>query len=287
MGFFSKLKNIFKSADTKTRERLIEEYEDVFLESDFGSSLSASLSEVLQERAKKEGVKDDEGFRRIIKEELSTYIKTYSYKPEKGKLSLCLLLGVNGSGKTTTSAKLALRFKNEGYSVMLSAADTFRAAAISQVKIHSEKLDVDVTAPLNAGNPAAVIYESFQNAEKRKTDIIIADTAGRLHTKDNLLKEMQKIDKIVHSRISKEQYVKFLVLDGTSGQNLYSQAQNFDEALGIDAIILTKLDSGAKGGGVLRILKELHLPIAYICTGEGYNDIEEFDKDKFIEGLLD
>lgn len=287
MGFFSKLKNIFKSADTKTRERLIEEYEDVFLESDFGSSLSASLSEVLQERAKKEGVKDDEGFRRIIKEELSTYIKTYSYTPEKGKLSLCLLLGVNGSGKTTTSAKLALRFKNEGYSVMLSAADTFRAAAISQVKIHSEKLDVDVTAPLNAGNPAAVIYESFQNAEKRKTDIIIADTAGRLHTKDNLLKEMQKIDKIVHSRISKEQYVKFLVLDGTSGQNLYSQAQNFDEALGIDAIILTKLDSGAKGGGVLRILKELHLPIAYICTGEGYNDIEEFDKDKFIEGLLD
>lgn len=287
MGFFSKLKNIFKSSATKTRERLLEEYEDVFLESDFGSALSSSLSETLLERAKKEGITDDEGFKKIIKEELSPYIKEYRPNVQKGKRTLFLLVGVNGSGKTTTSAKLANLYKNEGYRVMLSAADTFRAAAISQVKIHSEKLNVDVTAPLNAGNPAAVIYESFQNAEKNQTDIIIADTAGRLHTKDNLLKEMQKIDKIVHSKIDKECYVKFLVLDATSGQNLFSQATNFDEALGIDALILTKLDSGAKGGGVLKVLKELHLPIAYICTGEGYDDIEEFDKNKFIEGLLD
>lgn len=286
MGFFSKFINLFKSAQTIERERTIEEFEDLFMESDFGSSLSFSLSEVLSKKAKEQKVSSESDIKKIIIDELSKYISEFKYVPPRNTLSLILLLGVNGSGKTTTTAKLALKYKNEGYKTLMAAADTFRAAGMEQVVIHGEKLGIDVIAPKNAGGPAAVIYDALDNGKSKNSEIIIADTAGRLHTKENLIRETQKIDKIVKSKIDSDNYKKFLVLDGIHGQNLFSQAEVFDKALGIDALVITKMDSGAKGGGVIRISKELSLPIAFIGTGEGYNDLAPFSTASFLENLL-
>ena len=286
MGLFTKFLNLFKSGDAKEREANVEEYEDLFLESDFGSSLSYHLSELLLKKAKEDKVKDASSIRNIIKDELSSLITSFDFEPQRGDLSVALLLGVNGSGKTTTAAKLGKLFKNKGYSVILGAADTFRAAASEQLVLHGERLSIPVVAPVNAGNPAAVVYDTLDAAASKKSELALIDTAGRLHTKDNLIKEMQKVDKIVNSRVDKEHYYKFLVLDATSGQNLFNQASVFTTSLGIDAIILTKLDSGSKGGAVIRISKELNLPIVYTCTGEGYDDIKKFDKDEFLENLL-
>lgn len=286
MGFFSKLLNVFKSSTSKEREHNVEEYEDLFLESDFGSSISSSLSEVLLKKAKEQKASTSDELKNIIKTELSAYINAYPVHLDHNECSIILLFGVNGSGKTTTSAKLAKMYKNEGYNVLLSAADTFRAAASEQLCIHGKNLNIDVVSLPKAGGPSAVVYESLDIAPKKHTEVIITDTAGRLHTKENLIKEMQKVDKIVNARVKKENYLKFLVLDATSGQNLYSQAEVFNSSLNIDALILTKLDSGSKGGAVVRIAKDLKLPIAYICKGEGYDDIEVFNKDAFLESLI-
>ena len=286
MGFFAKFLNIFKSSAQQERERNVEEYEDVFLEADFGSAISYELSETLMKRAKEEKQSDGDSLKHIIKEELSKYIKSYDVNIEKDKCSVFMLFGVNGVGKTTTAAKLAKLYKKDNFRVLLSAADTFRAAASEQLLLHGERLGIEVISPPKAGNPAAVVYDTLDAAQKRNTEVVVVDTAGRLHNKENLIKEMQKVDKIVNGRIEKQNYLKFLVLDTISGQNLYSQATIFNEALNIDALILTKLDSGAKGGAVVRIAKELNLPIAYICTGEGYDDIEKFDKEKFLENLI-
>lgn len=286
MGFFSKFINLFKTANTVERERNVEEFEDLFMESDFGAALSYSLSKTLLKKAKELKVYSENDIKKIISDELSNYITEYKFIPPKNETSLILLLGVNGSGKTTTCAKLALKYKNEGYKTLLAAADTFRAAGMKQVVIHAEKLGVDVIASEKSIPPAAVIYDALDAAKSKGSEIIIADTAGRLHTKENLIKETQKIDKIVKSKINEKNYVKFLVLDGTHGQNLFSQAEIFDKALGIDALVVTKLDSGAKGGGLIKISKELSLPIAFTGYGEGYEDLAAFNRDKFLENLL-
>jgi fused signal recognition particle receptor len=201
--------------------------------------------------------------------------------PEKGKLSVYLILGVNGVGKTTSIAKLATYYGKKDYKVVMAAADTFRAAAIDQLDLHAKRTGTRIVRQENGSDPGAVIYDAISSAQAKGDDIILCDTAGRMHNKENLVKELQKIDKIIKNRIAPECYKKILVIDATTGQNAISQAHIFNEAVGLDALILTKYDSASKAGALVQI----GLPIAFVGTGEHYEDIHVFDKDEFLAGL--
>jgi fused signal recognition particle receptor len=189
-----------------------------------------------------------------------------------------LLLGVNGVGKTTTAAKLARLYRDEyGRKPILAAADTFRAAAIDQLRIHGERLGVRVIAHQHGGDPAAVVYDALEAAGAGGGNLIIADTAGRMHTKAGLVEELKKIDRVVESRAADAGYIKWLVLDATTGRNALAQAEIFHEAVSLSGVILTKYDSSARGGVVFSLASELKLPVVYLCTGEAYGDIHPFD----------
>jgi fused signal recognition particle receptor len=190
---------------------------------------------------------------------------------------MILLLGVNGVGKTTTAAKLADRYRALGRKPILAAADTFRAAAIDQLRIHGERLNVRVVAHNHGGDPAAVVYDAAEAALAGGGDLIIADTAGRMHTKTALVEELKKIDRVVEPRIPKAGYLKWLVLDATTGRNALAQAEIFNQAIALDGVILTKFDSSARGGVVFSLGTELKLPVIFICYGEAYGDIKPFD----------
>jgi fused signal recognition particle receptor len=191
------------------------------------------------------------------------------------------VLGVNGVGKTTSIAKMATYYKNEGYKVVMAAADTFRAAAIDQLELHAQRTGVRIVRQENGSDPGAVIYDAISSAQARGDNLILCDTAGRMHNKENLVRELQKIDKVIRNRIKPENYKKILVIDATTGQNSISQAQIFNEAVGIDALILTKYDSAAKAGALVQI----GLPVAFVGTGEHYEDMHVFDKDEFLTSL--
>ena len=216
-----------------------------------------------------------------MKELLGDKVSGTELVPKKGKLNVYLILGVNGVGKTTSIAKMASYYGKKGYKVVMAAADTFRAAAIDQLDLHAQRTGTRIVRQENGSDPGAVVYDAISSALAKGDDLILCDTAGRMHNKENLVKELQKIDKIIRNRIEPDCYKKILVVDATTGQNSISQAQIFNDAVGLDALILTKYDSASKAGALVQI----GIPIAFVGTGEHYEDIHVFDKDEFLTGL--
>ena len=283
--FGEKIKSLF--GGRKIDEAFFEELEDTLIEGDLGARLTEEISDKLREIAKKEGITEASELQSRMKDILSEYIQSYDAEPKKGELSVFMILGVNGVGKTTTIAKMSKYFTREGYKVLLAAGDTFRAAAVDQLDIHAERLGMRIVKHQMGSDPGAVIYDAITSAAAQGDDLILADTAGRMHNKENLMRELKKMDKVIHARgVKDENYGKFLVIDATTGQNGVSQATLFNEAVKLDGIILTKYDSAAKGGALVQIGRMLSLPVVFVCVGEGYDDIRRFDKDEYLDSLL-
>jgi len=294
MNFSEKIKSFFTRVPVLSPE-FFEELSDLLVEGDLGAQESYSMVELLQERCKKEKIFLPEDARCKLAELLEETLLMAKAPLEplepltlpNDRLTVILLLGVNGVGKTTTAAKLAHFYQNSGKKPVLAAADTFRAAAIDQLKIHGERLGLRVVAHQQGGDPAAVVYDAIEAAGK--SGLVIADTAGRMHTKSALVEELRKIDRVVELKAAGLQstgarYVKYLTLDATTGRNAFAQAEIFCEAVSPEAAILTKYDSTAKGGVVFSLASAasgLRLPVAYLCTGEKYGDIRVFDPHTF------
>ncbi|MDR2178465.1 MAG: signal recognition particle-docking protein FtsY [Treponema sp.] len=285
--FAGRVKSFF-SVRAAVSDDLFDELADLLVEGDFGAAGAFRMADKLRDYAKKEKIGGAGELRKalalFLEESLNQAGKAATLETGDRSLGIILLLGVNGVGKTTTAAKLACRLRDSGgASPILAAADTFRAAAIPQLKIHGERLGIRVVAHRQGGDPAAVIYDAIEAARAGKDNLIIADTAGRMHTKSALVEELKKIDRVVESRagLSAGRCLKYLVLDATTGRNALAQAEIFHDALSLDAAILTKHDSGARGGVVFSLAEELKLPVAYICNGERYQDIAPFDPKNF------
>lgn len=289
MVFFKKLgeklKNLFSGA--KIDDEFFDNLEDTLIEGDLGAKLTSLVSDELKKKVKEEKITDPSLLQQEMKKILSPYISSLNVDIPKDELSLFLMLGVNGVGKTTTIAKLSSYYSRKGNKVLLAAADTFRAAAVEQIDIHAERLNMRIVKSRTGADPGSVIFDAITSASSHGENLILADTAGRMHNKENLLKELQKIDKIIRARgIKEENYHRFLVIDATTGQNGLSQAHLFNEAVPVSGIILTKYDSLAKGGALLQIGRELSIPVAFICNGEKYDDIAPFDKEEFLNQLV-
>jgi len=288
--FGERIKSFF-SGGSAVSEEILEDLCDVLIEGDFGAQEAYKTAELLKERCKKEkvqaGMSDGTSdvllkLAEILEEELQKAKPHEAVSSSSSGFTAILILGVNGTGKTTTAAKLASLYKEEyNKKVILAAADTFRAAAIDQLKIHGQKLDVRVVAHKQGGDPAAVVFDALEAAMSGGTDVVIADTAGRMHTKSALVEELRKIDRVVEQKAAGARYLKYLVLDATTGRNAYAQAEVFHSAVALDGVILTKYDSSARGGVVFSLASGLHLPVVYLCTGEKYGDIEIFDPQKY------
>lgn len=272
----AKLKQLFTFKKTLDQQ-FFDNLEDLLIEGDFGAKNAMMISDEVNERKPK----TEEEFLGIVRELLNDKIEGIELEPKKDDLTVYLVLGVNGVGKTTSIAKLATHYKSEGHKVVLAAADTFRAAAIDQLELHAQKTGTRIVRQENGSDPGAVIYDAISSAMAKGDNLILADTAGRMHNKENLVKELQKIDKVIRNRVKPENYKKILVIDATTGQNSISQAQIFNDAVGLDALILTKYDSAAKAGALVQI----GIPVAFVGTGEHYEDIHEFDKDEFLTSL--
>ena len=214
-------------------------------------------------------------------------MKSVDLQPRKEDTTVYMFLGVNGAGKTTSAAKLARYYTNAGHSVVLAAADTYRAAAIEQLSYHGEKLGVRVVSHQHGADPSAVVFDAASAVSAKGGGLVIADTAGRLHNKENLVRELQKIDRVAAQKASEGAYKKLIVLDATTGQNAMRQAEVFHEAVGVDAAVLTKYDSTAKGGIAVSLGRELGIPVAFVCTGEKYEDIELFSPEKYVDEFLE
>jgi fused signal recognition particle receptor len=280
-SFAGRLRNFFGLGRTISEE-LFEDLEDLLVEGDFGPAEACTLTDKLRERCRAEKIAEAEAVRRILAEllagELLAAPRDGMLPLVPGELMVILLLGVNGVGKTTTAAKLAFRFQTlYRRRPILAAADTFRAGAVDQLRIHGERLALRVVAHKQGGDPAAVIYDAMEAARAGGGDCIIADTAGRMHTKTALVEELKKIDRVVESRLSGGPYLKWLVLDATTGRNALVQAETFHGAVSLDAVILTKFDSGARGGVAFSLARSLGLPVVFVCNGEKYGDIRDFD----------
>lgn len=283
--FGEKLKSLF--GGRKIDEEFFDELEDTLIEGDLGARLTDEIITELRETARREKITEAGDLQSRMKEILSGYIKPFETAPQHGKLNVYMILGVNGVGKTTTIAKMAKRYSKDGYKVLLAAGDTFRAAAVDQLDIHANRLGMRIVKQQMGSDPGAVIYDAITSAEAHGDELILLDTAGRMHNKENLMKELQKMDKVIHARgVADECYKKFLVIDATTGQNGVSQAMLFNEAVKLDGVILTKYDSAAKGGSLFQIGRLLNLPVLFVCVGEGYDDIRPFDKDEFITALM-
>lgn len=282
-----RLRELFRSREYDGE--FFQELEDALIEADVGVHVASQTITALKETARKDSIKTREGLQEALKALLRKHIlgaRGISLVP--GAVNVLLVLGVNGVGKTTTIAKLARYFRdNEGIDrILLVAGDTFRAAAIEQLSILGQRLDLPVIAQDPGADPGAVIFDGISSAAARGIPLVIADTAGRLHTRDALIKELGKIDKIVTSRTGGKGYQKILILDATTGQNSLAQAEVFHEAVGIDSIILTKIDSTAKGGMVIPISRELGIPVSFVGDGEKLDDLEVFDPDLYLESLV-
>ncbi|MCK5152729.1 MAG: signal recognition particle-docking protein FtsY [Spirochaetales bacterium] len=281
----TKLKKLF--IREKLSDDFYEDLEELLIEGDLGAITTIELINQLKQEVKTSKVVNESDFMQFVKNYLSNIILSYDYSPLLDKMNLILILGVNGVGKTTSIAKLANYFRTE-YKIdsVLSAGDTFRAAAIDQLLYHGNKLNMRVVHQQHGSDPGAVIYDTIDSAVSRGENIIIADTAGRMHNRENLVKELKKIDKIIRSKTPAEGYKKILVIDATTGQNGLRQAESFHEAVGLDGIILAKYDSASKGGIVISISRDLGIPVLFLGTGEGYTDFSKFNKEHFLNNLL-
>ena len=302
MGFFDKLKqglNKTKAAFTekvdnvfanfrKVDEELMEELEEALISADVGVNTSVEIIDKLRDSAKHKNITDTDELKDELKAIISDMMDKDSPVSESSdNLEIILVIGVNGVGKTTSIGKLAYKFKQEGKNVLLAAADTFRAAAIDQLQIWADRCGLDLIKQDEGADPAAVVFDAVTAANKRKTDVLIIDTAGRLHNKKNLMSELQKIMKVASREAPKAKKEVYLVLDATTGQNALSQAKLFGEIADITGIILTKLDGTAKGGVVIAITNEQDIPVKYVGIGEGIDNLEEFVPADFARALLD
>ncbi|WP_035290670.1 signal recognition particle-docking protein FtsY [Clostridium sp. KNHs214] len=297
-GFFNKL----KEGLTKTRDGLsnklgdmlnlaitidddlYEELEEILITADIGVETSLKIIDKLKEKIKEEKIKDPQQIKPCLKEIL---IEMLGESREEQKFpKVMLVIGVNGVGKTTSIGKLANNFKREGNKVLIAAGDTFRAAAIDQLEVWSGRAGVDIVKHQEGSDPAAVVFDAIQAAKARHMDVLICDTAGRLHNKKNLMNELQKINRIVEKEFSNGNKETLLVVDATTGQNGVQQAKQFKEICNVDGIILTKLDGTAKGGVVISIKDVLGIPVKYIGVGEGVDDLQEFNAKEFVEALF-
>ncbi len=285
-GLGRRLRELFQSRQFDGK--FLDDLEDALIEADLGVRLASETIEALREAARTDGINTRDGLRQALKTLLRQHILSADLAIVPDVLNVLLVLGVNGVGKTTTIAKLARYFQTaRGVdNILLVAGDTFRAAAIDQLKILGQRLGMPVVAQEPGADPGAVIFDGIASATARGVHLVIADTAGRLHTRDALVKELAKIDKIVQSRAAGAAYRKLLVLDATTGQNSLAQAEVFHKAVGIDSIVLTKLDSTAKGGMVVPICRELGVPVSFIADGEKLDDLRPFDTELYLESLL-
>ncbi len=281
-----KLRELLSSRDFS--EELFQDLEDAMIEADMGVGTAAEIADELRQRVKSQRIRTKEEAVSTLKELVGAFIKAGTVQPAPGRLTLILVLGVNGVGKTTTIAKLAHYFKTERgiQKILLAAGDTFRAAAIDQLTLHARRLSLPIVAQEPGADPGAVIFDALESAAARGMEMVIADTAGRLHNKEALVKELMKIDKIVRSKIGDGSYQRLLVVDATTGQNALQQAEVFNKAVGIDSIVLAKADSTAKGGMVVPICRELGIPISFIGLGEKPEDLSPFDVPRYLQSLF-
>lgn len=301
-GFFSKL----KEGLTKTRDSFVsgvdsifsgfseidddfyEELEEVLIMADIGVNTTEKIIEDLRQKVKEQRIKEISVCRQLlidtIKEQMRVDEHAYDFADQT---SVVLLIGVNGVGKTTSVGKLAGQFRDRRKKVVLAAADTFRAAAIEQLTEWANRAGVDIISGQEGGDPAAVVYDAVNAAKARKADVLICDTAGRLHNKKNLMDELGKINRIIEREFPEAKRETLVVLDGTTGQNALVQAKQFNEVTDITGIVLTKLDGTAKGGIAIAIQSEMHLPVKYIGIGEQIDDLQKFDADSFVDALFE
>jgi len=300
MGFFDKLKSGLAKTkknlvdkieevvfDRKIDETTLEDIEEILIASDVGAKTAGEITDRIREKIKKDQLHHSENVREIIKAEMSRSLGAFQpLKVSNERPFVILTVGVNGSGKTTTIGKLASRFKSEGYSVILAAGDTFRAAAIEQLEIWANRTGADLIKHQSGSDPAAVAFDAVEAAKHRKFDVVIIDTAGRLHTKTPLMEELKKITRVIKKSLPNAPHETLLVVDATTGQNAIRQAHIFNEAIGITGIALTKLDGTAKGGIVFAINKEFNIPIKLIGIGEGVDDLRDFEPQSFVKALF-
>ena len=286
-SFTEKFDNLFKGS-LKIDDDLYEELEEILITSDISFDTTLKIVENLKKNIKKKNINDVNLVKPELKEVLYELLENNKSKLDiENQKNIIVIVGVNGVGKTTTIGKLASRFKNEGKSVILAAGDTFRAAAEEQLEIWSKRAKVDIVRHNESGaDPSAVIYDAIQRAKSKNTDILICDTAGRLHNKVNLMNELSKIMRIINKQYPEAKKEVLLVIDATTGQNALNQVKTFNEAVELTGVILTKLDGTAKGGVVLSIVDEYKLPVKFIGVGEKVEDLQEFDYKNFVDALF-
>lgn len=283
-GTFKKLNRIF-TAKRKIDDDLLDEIEEILIAGDVGVETTLDIIDKLKQRVRDEKYETSDELECLIRDEIKNILIVPASQDKQG-LQIVLVVGVNGTGKTTSIAKLAHKYKSEGKSVLLAAADTFRAAAIEQLSVWAERVNCEIIKHQDGADPSAVVFDAISAAQARSVDYLIIDTAGRLHTKSNLMAELNKIVRVINKRIPDAPDQVILVLDASTGQNAVNQAKEFQQVARVDSIFLAKLDGTAKGGVVLAINKELQIPVKYIGTGEKVDDMEEFDPGSFVEGLF-
>jgi fused signal recognition particle receptor len=298
MGFFSKIKEVLQKTKNGLAKKLndlfsknklgddfYEELEDILISSDVSVKTSLEIVENIKDVAIEERCKDKDYVVELLKDELFATL-TEADALEIDSPAVIMVVGVNGVGKTTTIGKLANYFTKQKKSVTIAAADTFRAAASDQLAVWADRAKVKIVKHAEGADPSAVVYDAISSAKAKKTDVLIIDTAGRLHVKANLMEELKKMSRVVDREYPDANFYKLIVLDATTGQNAYNQVEVFNEAIELDGIVLTKLDGTAKGGFIVSLSKELEIPVCYVGTGEKLEDIEEFDADAFVEALF-
>lgn len=301
MGFFDKLKNGLNKTKTsfdekmndifsnfrKVDEELLDELEEALIMSDVGANTSSMIIENLRQRIKKENIKDEEGVREALRQEIQDiFAKTDSELHLNTKPSVILVVGVNGVGKTTSIGKIANRLKKDGKKVVIAAADTFRAAAVEQLEIWANRAGCDLVKRNEGTDPASVVYDAIKITREKNADVLICDTAGRLHNKKYLMDELAKIKKVIDKELPEADEEVLMVLDSTTGQNAISQVQAFKEKVDITGIILTKLDGTAKGGAVIGIVNENNVGVKFIGVGEQIDDMEKFNSVDFVKAII-
>lgn len=301
MGFFDKLKeglqktrkSITEKIDQvlvsfgKVDEELFDELEEILITSDLGIDTTMKVIEDLKTKVRERKIIDAMKVKDLLREELQEILAEGGNELKlDSKPAVIIVIGVNGVGKTTSIGKIANLYKQQGKKVLLAAGDTFRAAAIDQLEIWADRVGVDIIAQKEGSDPAAVIYDAVQAAKSRKADLLICDTAGRLHTKKNLMEELKKVSRVLDRELPGADRETLLVLDATTGQNAISQAKTFSETADITGIVLTKLDGTAKGGIVVAIKSELDIPVKLIGVGEQMDDLQKFDANEFVEALF-
>ncbi|NLG27278.1 MAG: signal recognition particle-docking protein FtsY [Chloroflexi bacterium] len=285
-SFFGRIAALLRGSSIT--EDTWEELETMLIQADVGARTATGLVESLREHASERGAKTTDALQSVFQDDLTRLLSCVArpYLPGERLLHVVLVVGVNGSGKTTSIAKLAKFHKSRGDRVLIAAADTFRAAAIDQLAIWGERIGVDVIAHQPGADPGAVVYDAIQACRARNANVLIIDTAGRLHTKFNLMQELAKISGVARKQVHQAPHETLLVLDATTGQNALSQAAKFNEMVGVSGVVLTKLDSTAKGGMVFAIAEELKLPVLFVTTGETVDDLAVFDPRTFVQGLF-